>query len=144
MDLIEARQVIEEVVVGFAAERRSVREIEELKTILWSMQKNEGNYREFVETDITFHMKLADIAKNEILHDMLASIQSLLRTWILSVIEFANDTDFSYLEHQEILRAIETGDARMATTAMKKHMDSAVLHLKKALKGAEEEFAPEN
>ena len=83
------------------------------------------DYQEFVDADVAFHLKLAEIARNTVLRDILSSIQALLRAWIIRVIASAGNTDFSYQEHLAIFEAVERGDPQAANAAMQAHMDSA-------------------
>ncbi|HVU67301.1 MAG TPA: four-carbon acid sugar kinase family protein [Ktedonobacteraceae bacterium] len=125
MDLIEARQKIEVIIAELATRRRDYRAIEELRKIMQRLQQAGADYQEFVDADVAFHLKLAEIARNTVLRDILSSIQALLRAWIIRVIESAGTTDFSYREHLAIFEAVERGDARAAAEAMQAHMDSA-------------------
>jgi GntR family transcriptional repressor for pyruvate dehydrogenase complex len=125
MDLIEARQKIEVIIAELATRRRDYRAIEELRKIMQRLQQAGADYQEFVDADVAFHLKLAEIARNTVLRDILSSIQALLRAWIIRVIEAAGTTDFSYREHLAIFEAVERGDARAAAEAMQAHMDSA-------------------
>ena len=125
MDLIEARQRIEVIIAELAAQRRDYRAIEDLRKIMKRLQQAGSDYQEFVDADVAFHLKLAEIARNTVLRDILSSIQALLRAWIIRVIESAGNTDFSYQEHLAIFEAVERGDAQAANAAMQAHMDSA-------------------
>jgi GntR family transcriptional repressor for pyruvate dehydrogenase complex len=135
MDLIEARKEIEVIIAGFAAERCSDEEIEELRAKLNKM--NESDVNTFIDADVDFHLELAKIAKNGVLKDILVSIQSLLRIWIKSVIESAGDTRFSYHYHIDIFEAVARRDAEGARAAMKRHMDDAADRLIAVLEKAE-------
>jgi DNA-binding FadR family transcriptional regulator/uncharacterized protein YgbK (DUF1537 family) len=136
-DLIEARPFIDISIAKLAAQKRSSRDIEELRVIMDQLKFAKDNHN-YVEADVSFHMKLAEIARNTVLRDILASIQSLLKTWILTVIESVGSTDFSYEEHYNIFKAVECGDVEGASIAMGKHTESATQRLKSALAGIEE------
>ncbi|TBL70292.1 FadR/GntR family transcriptional regulator [Paenibacillus thalictri] len=136
LHLIEAREKIELMLAGMAAERRQENEVLELKQILERMRNSTGNSKEFVEADVAFHLKLAEMANNTVLRDILSSIQALLRAWIRSVIEAAGNAQFSYDEHLPIYLAVEKGDAQAAVEAMASHMNSASSRLKLNLAAA--------
>ncbi len=133
MDLIEARQKIEVITAELAAQRRDHYAVEELRTIMERLRQAGTNYQAFVDADVAFHLKLAEIAKNSVLRDILSSIQALLRAWIIRVIESAGNTDFSYREHLAIFDAVERGDPQAAADTMHLHMDSARTRLIKAI-----------
>lgn len=131
LDLIEARRVIEISICRFAAERGKDEEIAELKQIMDRMKREPAN---FVELDVSFHLKLAEMSRNSVLKDILSSIQSLLRTWIKLVIESAGDTEFSYKDHSAIYEAVSKRDPDAAALAMEKHMTDATSRLLKVIK----------
>jgi len=126
LDLIEARKVIEIAVCRFAAERGTDQEIEELRRIMERMRTEPAN---FIELDVSFHLKLAEMSRNSVLKDVLSSIQSLLRTWIKLVIESVGETEFSYRDHLAVYEAVSRRDPEAAALAMQKHMEDATKRL---------------
>jgi GntR family transcriptional regulator, transcriptional repressor for pyruvate dehydrogenase complex len=126
-DIIEARQEIEISVVKLAAQRCTEEELKELWEILERLKVS--TIEDFVEIDIAFHLKLADMAKNTVFKGILTSIQSLLRTWIKYVIEEAGETRFSYNDHLKIYKAVENKDPKAAVLAMEEHMHDATKRL---------------
>jgi DNA-binding FadR family transcriptional regulator/uncharacterized protein YgbK (DUF1537 family) len=133
MDLVEARLKIEIAIAELAAQRCDSFAVEELRQLLERMGAAGRDYQAFVDADVAFHLKLAEIARNSVLRDILSSIQALLRAWIIRVIQSAGDTDFSYREHLAIFEAVERGDPRAAAAAMQAHMDSARVRLLEAI-----------
>ncbi|MEH7117046.1 FadR/GntR family transcriptional regulator [Neobacillus vireti] len=123
IDIIEARKVIEVSIVKLAAERGTEEEIKELWTILESLK--ESSTEEFVEIDVAFHLKLAEMARNTVFRSIFLSIQSLLRTWIKLVMKDVTDTNFSYTDHLNIYLAVSKKDPEGAMAAMEAHMDDA-------------------
>lgn len=132
IDLVEARQEIETVIVGLAAKRRTERELTDLRAILERM----GQARDiaaFVDADVQFHLRLAEAAGNSALRDIHSSVQALLRTWIARVVAASGDTRPSYEEHIPILEAVASGDVAAARAAMEAHMSSAAERLRGTL-----------
>ncbi|MFT4037141.1 MAG: FadR/GntR family transcriptional regulator [Thermomicrobiales bacterium] len=137
-DLIEARQRLEVVVAGLAAERRSEADLAALELCLARMAEqahSNGDVAAFVDADVDFHLRLADAAGNSALRDVLASIQSLLRAWIGRVIA-AGTQQASYEEHVPIMAAVREGNATAAAAAMDAHMRSAANRLEGTLERA--------
>jgi GntR family transcriptional repressor for pyruvate dehydrogenase complex len=133
-DLIEARQRIEVIVAGLAAERRSETDLAALEACLASMarQTETGSNAAFVDADVEFHLVLADAAGNSALRDILASIQSLLRAWIGRVISEGHEQS-SYEEHVPIVAAVRAQDPDAASAAMDAHLRSAASRLRDTL-----------
>lgn len=134
-DLVEARQKIEEVIAGLAAERRDETDLAALRTSLAAMAEASGPDADpaaFVDADVQFHLLLADAARNTALRDVLVGIQALLRAWIRRAISIG-DRAGSLEEHMPILEAVERGDPEAAERAMAAHMRHAGERLERAL-----------
>jgi GntR family transcriptional repressor for pyruvate dehydrogenase complex len=132
LDLVEARQHIEIVVAGLAAERRDAEDLRAIAKQLRAMERSRKSDA-FVQADVGFHLRVAEASKNIVLSNMLTSIQSLLNVWVRRVIEAAGDTRPSFREHVPIFEAIERRDAAGASAAMAEHMRGAAGRLKAAL-----------
>lgn len=128
IDLIEARQRIEEIIAELAAGRRSAAQLKRLTRALEDMRDAEDT-RAFVDADVEFHLAIADASNNGALANMHSSIASLLHVWIDRVMHAAESFDESYLEHVPILDAIERGDAPGAFAAAQEHMRKASARL---------------
>lgn len=126
-DLIEARKEIELSIVKLAAERCSDEEINELEMILRKLKNS--TIEDFVELDISFHLKVAQMSKNTVFIGILSSIQSLLRTWIKLVIEDVGETQFSYNDHYNVYQAISKRDPDACVEAMNNHLQDATKRL---------------
>jgi GntR family transcriptional regulator, transcriptional repressor for pyruvate dehydrogenase complex len=130
LDLVEAREHLEVVVAGLAAERRDAQALDDLRQLLATMRESSDDPVQFVEADVGFHLRVAEAAGNVVLSDMLSGVRALLRVWIRRVIEAAGETGPSYREHLPIFEAIERGDRAAATAAMAAHMEGASARLK--------------
>jgi GntR family transcriptional repressor for pyruvate dehydrogenase complex len=136
LDLVEARQCIESDIAGLAALRRTEDDLADLERIIQRMERS-VNDDAFVEADVAFHLKLAEVARNSVLRDIHSSIQALLRAWIGRVIHAADSTSPSFAEHPPILEAVRAGDPSRAKQAMETHMASAARRLAVTLREEE-------
>lgn len=132
MDLVEARQELEVVIAGLAAQRRTDEDLTELRAIMARMA-DAPTPAAFVDADVAFHLRLAEAAGNSVLRDIHSSVQALLRAWIARVISVSGADGPSYLEHVPILVAIEAGDVPAAQATMNAHMSSAANRLRATL-----------
>lgn len=142
-DLVEARQKIETIIAGLAAQRRSEADLERLALSLERMRtSSQGEHlvADFVDADVAFHLQLAEAARNTALRDVHASIQALLRAWIGRVIA-AGYGDLSYEEHVPIMNAVRNRDIAGAEAAMDAHMQSATRRLHGTLHDVSERTA---
>jgi GntR family transcriptional repressor for pyruvate dehydrogenase complex len=122
-DLVEARGELEVLVAGMAAERRTSDDAKELGELLAVMRRTQGS--DFVEADIEFHSKIAVIARNDVLKDMLKGVRLMVRNWMAHNVRAAGSTTVMYNDHVPICKAIVAGDPDAARDAMAKHMIGA-------------------
>ena len=137
MDLVEARQEIEVVLAGFAAARRSDQDLEYLRNAMRRMEASQ-TMAEFVDADVEFHMRVAEASGNLVLRDVHASVQALLRAWIMRVLTSMGESTTSRLEHVPILAAIEAENVNATRQAMQAHMASATARLVASLEAGEQ------
>ncbi len=129
LDLVEARQEIEIVLAGLAAQRRTDEQIAALERELEQLTLA-ASPDDFVEHDLAFHTIVAEAAHNTALRDIHSSIHALLRTWILGAIgSRSQNMERSWPEHVPVLEAIRSRDSDGARQAMKEHMVMAASRL---------------
>jgi GntR family transcriptional regulator, transcriptional repressor for pyruvate dehydrogenase complex len=123
-DLLEARADLEIIACGRAAERRSQEDVAALKALLEDMRTSDQDH--FPDADLAFHAKIAAMAGNVVLRDMLASLHTVIRGWVERNIKAAGTTKIAYKDHVPIYRAIAAGDPEAARSAMAAHMQAAI------------------
>ncbi len=131
-DVMEARQELEVVLAGLAAQRRTDEDIADLRALLETM-RDATEAADFVAADVAFHLRVAQTAKNSVLQSMHSGTQSLLHAWISRVIAAADETKPSYLEHEPVFQAISDGDAAGARSAIRRHLQAAGARLNDTL-----------
>jgi len=132
-DLMETRSRLEVWVAELAAERRDDATVARLRDLVAVMARAEGDLSAYIEADVEFHLTIGRASGNEVLANLLNSIQSLLGVWARRVLESAGETRTSLAMHVPILEAIERRDVAAARTAMQAHMDRANRRLREAL-----------
>jgi GntR family transcriptional repressor for pyruvate dehydrogenase complex len=138
LDLVEARQHLEVITAQLAAARRDESDLAALTAALDGMRGAEGDIETFVSQDVAFHLRIAEAARNSVLSAVLMSIQSLLRVWITRVIDDADESSPSYLEHVPVYEAIANRDPATAGNAMQAHLDAAARRLRVTLQKEQE------
>jgi GntR family transcriptional regulator, transcriptional repressor for pyruvate dehydrogenase complex len=132
-DLLDARFHLEVLLAGLAAERRSEAQLEQLRTLASRMRSAGDDFDAYVESDIAFHLQLAEASGNSVLASVLGNVQSLLQAWASRVIRTAGETQTSLAMHEPILKAVEVGDRDAAREAMLAHMERATRRLRASL-----------
>jgi GntR family transcriptional repressor for pyruvate dehydrogenase complex len=140
-DLVETRQHLEPITARLAAERRSDDDLAQIRAHLHGM-RDAGDNALFVDADVAFHLSIAAATGNTVLSNMLASISSLLNVWIRNVVDAAESTEPSYLEHVPIFEAIDARNPAAAGEAMRAHMEGAACRLNAAIAAHSAERQP--
>lgn len=86
-----------------------------------------------VDTDIKFHLTIADASKNVVLANMMRSMGSLVKHEMLKTINVATQRPNSQskldMQHKQIYQAIQNADATQAQTAARAHLEFVQSHL---------------
>lgn len=124
-ELLEIRSVLERAAVGFAMARATSGDLEALERYLDRQQASLHDPKKFIDADVRFHVKIAEMAGNEVLADLLQSIRSMLRVWVDRGVRTHEAIETAYSEHRNVLDAMKRGDPAEAEQAMAAHMETA-------------------
>lgn len=126
--LAEVRLPLETTIAALAATKRNSEHIERLKAAQKILHNVRRSLEIHVRADLDFHAALADASGNPFFQTVLAPIQQLL-------IESRRRTlgrygsEIAYRHHNQILAAVEAGDADVAARAMREHIETNYRHL---------------
>jgi DNA-binding GntR family transcriptional regulator len=114
----------------------STQDIHKLQSIvekLGELQEGDDPYA-VVSIDMKFHRLLYNRCEHQLLLQVLGSLQSLTRLFILNTKIFQSDLTRDDFSHQTILDSIRSGDPERAEAILKKHIifagKSLVDHMK--------------
>lgn len=136
IQITEVRRAIEAEAARLAAERRTRKDVTQIRKALHAIELAAKTGRDGVEEDVEFHRCIALAANNPFLLQTLDYLSQYLRegTRVTRANE-ARRSDFAQqvmLEHQAIVESIEQGDPRGALKAATKHMQNASRRLQNA------------
>ncbi|MBP1933893.1 GntR family transcriptional regulator [Ammoniphilus resinae] len=144
-DFYQTRAVLEGLSAKLAAEVAEEKELEEFKLLLTEMEhiferdREQINYKEIAQSNVKFHQKICKMSKNDVLFRMLGSLDSAI-TLIRSTSWTNYNRKFqTYLEHQEIAKAILERNGELAQRKAEEHIFSAWKSAEIALQKQEEE-----
>ncbi|MFE4836242.1 FCD domain-containing protein [Arthrobacter sp. NPDC056691] len=104
--------------------------IRTLRTATAAMEAaTHGTMEERVETDMDFHRTMCRLAGNETLLHSWESLEGSIRMSIMFAGLEKGVRNMSVDRHNDIVAAIETGDATLARNTIREHMDSAADNL---------------
>lgn len=131
--LIGARRLIEEELVGLAAERASQEESRRMECWLDRMDQSvsASGGDGFPEADIEFHFAIAQASHNALLGRFLTLTRNLLHKWFPShdSVYYPPGLWQALAEHREILEAVRGGRPTEARQAMNRHLVRAANRL---------------
>ena len=121
--LKEMRKLLELGTVRMAAERCTAQDADELRAIVASQQSKRDNEGDFVKADIAFHLRIAAISGNAIIH---AATQAML-AWLFEhhkpMLRWSGQEQTTIFEHNRLIDFIEDRDADGAEVMMLTHLN---------------------
>lgn len=120
--LIEARLVLEESLAAFAAERATAEELRNIKIALDDMRDQLEDAPRSSESDMRFHIAIAEAAHNPILANADQLMRNLMKQWILLKHRVPGAAARSLEHHVRIYDAILHRDGRRAREEMRNHI----------------------
>jgi GntR family transcriptional repressor for pyruvate dehydrogenase complex len=138
-DLSEVRSILEPEIAARAAERAGPEQIEELESIMATLEVRQGDPAGHVEADRSFHRAIATIAGNTLLVVLMEAIgEPIMHSMALgtSIPRAIAEAD-AY--HRAVCDAIAGRDPEGAAAAMHRHME----HVRRYVIGADARVAGE-
>jgi GntR family transcriptional regulator, transcriptional repressor for pyruvate dehydrogenase complex len=121
-EVVQARAAIETELAGLAATRMEPAQLEQLDRLVADMESQIGDREAFTQSDVAFHLAIADAAGNVTLSRLLGATQSLLEQWIDRALRAPQTFEVALEQHRAILDALRTGDEEQARAAMRSHV----------------------
>lgn len=129
-DAFDYRVVVEGAAARLAAQRRRVKEVAELRSLLRQMDEaltasmedqTPHKVVEFQTLDSTFHLGIAQIARNPSLYEAVASARRNM--WAPVGAVFGRLEDNANDRHEDLLDAIADGNDDLAASTMEAHIN---------------------
>jgi DNA-binding FadR family transcriptional regulator len=120
---VEFRRVIEVQAARRAAERATPADLADLEQLCLRMNDRDIDFEQSVRLDFQFHLRIVEIAGNELMQSALGIIQEFIMTAMAKSTPNPRDHDNSRKVHMELVRALRSGDPDVAERAARAHMD---------------------
>lgn len=121
--LKSARIFFERGMIREAATRATAEQIAELRALLEKQKQSLGDADAFIDADMEFHQCIARISGNPIFVAVSGAMLGWLKSYHTEMLIWTGRENFTLAEHEEIIRAIENGNADLAEKAMIKHLE---------------------
>jgi GntR family transcriptional regulator, transcriptional repressor for pyruvate dehydrogenase complex len=119
----ELRRSIETYCGRRAAELATGNDIAELRELYANMMAARGNLPESMRLDFRFHLRIVEIAGNDLMRNILEVIQEFVFAGMIQTLEQPGLPQPAHDQHREILDAIAAHDPARAELAVGAHMD---------------------
>jgi len=129
-DLLEVRHVLEVEVAGRAAGRASETALDEMCAAVAEMRSHPDQPKGYVDADLRFHRALAEATGNPLWIALLNSLNDLLRQYREEGFRGKASALHAADQHEQILCAVEQGDAAAARQAMQCHLQRSQQDIK--------------
>ena len=123
-ELVEARIVLEEAMVGMAAERATEEDIAEIRYHQGQLKAAKKSGQRAIKTDLSFHNALAKASHNSALVRFLSELRQPVRRWMEQKASITWGYEMVVEQHDAILNAIEAHDVERAQSALRQHLES--------------------
>lgn len=131
--LKSARIFFERGMIREATGKATPEDIANLKALLDKQRQSLGDADAFIDADMEFHQSIAAISGNPIFAAVSGAMLGWLKSYHTEMLIWTGRENVTLAEHEEIIRALEKGNADLAEKAMIKHLErSRALY---ALKG---------
>ncbi|WP_425059868.1 HTH-type transcriptional regulator LutR [Sporomusa carbonis] len=120
-ELIEARIAIETDVVELATMKVTPEDVENLNHIMEMMKKAQTS-EEHQKIDLEFHNTLAKLSRNSFMYETMKILHGITAWWIGKVAQIESASELATVQHENIVKAIQTRDVNAASEAMKEHL----------------------
>lgn len=124
-DLFELRRILDCAAAELAAHRRQPRDVEQMQAALDAMTEAlaADDAQRFIDSDLRFHIAMADATGNSLVSHTLDAIRDVLRDALLEIFRIPDSATRAIEEHRAILAAIRAGDGAEARRAARIHLD---------------------
>lgn len=120
--LVEVREMLEPEIAALAAKRAQKEQLDAARAAVAAMDDAMHDANRFVESDLDFHLALAEATQNPVFPILIDSIVDLLREQRKRIARTRGGLERGQFHHKKILRAVEQRDADVAREAMRTHL----------------------
>jgi GntR family transcriptional repressor for pyruvate dehydrogenase complex len=128
-ELFDAREVLEVPASRWAAEKATKEDIRLLRATLNQIDTVTAiepiDFDQLQSLDAKFHLTIVGIAGNRFINQTLNVLQDVMRMSMETTLRLPGRSEISRNEHNEILKAIETGNGELASKLTLQHITGA-------------------
>lgn len=130
LELLDLRLLIEPANAARAAQKHDPSLLRKLEKGLHQMERALQDLPAFIEQDISMHLLLAEASGNRFIDMLFACLRPLAEHYGAESYDSSSMMRHTLAEHQNLVRAIKSGNAVQARRIMKKHLITSRNHFK--------------
>jgi len=130
--ILEVRLPLEIQAAKLASERATSEELKEIARFIDLPKPKPRNITGETEVDLSFHEAIASASHNELLSNLMYSLQNILRQYIELANKMTDDSETTVNEHRRVYEAIAGQNAKAAGKAMEEHINLSKTMILKA------------
>lgn len=123
LQFTEFRRAIECHAVRRAAEVATPEQLQTLEQLCEQIDSPDNDDEQAMQSDLCFHLMIAQVAGNRLMHEALAVVQEFTLAAMLKTTPRPRDREESRIRHRRIVEALAARDASRAELAMHDHFD---------------------
>lgn len=128
-DILELRLILEPSAAALAAKRITAEQLQELESILLTMEQCVSSGRSGSRYDTKFHASLMDFSQNKVLKSVYRVCESAMFEMIDSVGNIEGQPQIACTCHRKIFEALQNADPEAAKRAMCDHLKQVYVRL---------------
>ncbi len=109
--------------VRVAAQKATAGDVADLRAIHEEQKSNTGDAMAFIEADMRFHLRLAEMTDNPIIVSVSQAMLGWLFEYHVSLLHWSGKEDVTLAEHEEMINLIEKHDVEAAVATMARHIE---------------------
>lgn len=126
--ILDVRNMLEKKSAQLAANCKDKVKIEKLDSVMNKMEEvyKNGDFQEFLDLDIQFHILIAECAGNPIISTQIQTIRNIIKHISKTGMNELLEIQTIYEEHKQIYNAIKSNNSDIAGAKMEKHTENSM------------------
>ncbi len=121
--LKQVRKILETGTVQLAAQHCTPDDAHRLRRLIEAQRQDLENPDEFIKADIAFHVAVAEMSQNPLLHVVMRAMLSWLLEYYTPLLHWSGREGTTLLEHAKLVDHLEARDAEGAVHLIRDHLD---------------------
>lgn len=121
--LKQVRRILETGTIKIAAQQATAEDVAELRALIEEQRQHIGDTQAFIQADVDFHMKVAEVAENPLLRAVTYAMMNWLLEYYRPLLYLSGREEITLLEHGRIVDFLERNDVQGAERMLIDHLN---------------------